>query len=94
MRVEFRTVVFEWRGPSPFHFAAVPEDDAEAIRSVAGTVSYGYGMVPVTARIGETTWRTALFPKDGRYVLPLKNAVRRAERIGVGDAVEVRLELW
>lgn len=51
-------------------------------------------MVPVTARIGGTEWRTSLFPKEGRYLVPLKDAVRRAEGIGAGDAVSVRLEAW
>jgi len=48
-------------------------------------------MVPVEVRIGGTRWRTSLFPKDGGYVVPLKDLVRRAEGIDVGDAVTVHL---
>jgi hypothetical protein len=54
-------------------------------------VSYGWGMIPVTAQIGLTGWKTSLFPKDGRYIVPLKSGVRRAERLGVGDTVKIRL---
>lgn len=91
MDLAFSGEIWHWRGPSPYHFVTVPEDECDEIGSVAAMVSYGWGMIPVTARIGETEWTTSLFPKDGRYVVPLKDAVRRAEGLAVGDAVAVRL---
>jgi hypothetical protein len=36
-------------------------------------------------------WETALFPKDGRYVVPVKDAVRKAEGLVLGDTVAVQL---
>jgi hypothetical protein len=54
-------------------------------------VTYGWGMIPVRARIGATEWTTSLFPKEGRYVVPVKDAVRRAEELDEGDTVVVRL---
>jgi hypothetical protein len=48
-------------------------------------------MIPVVAAIGDTEWTTSLFPKDGRYVVPLKDVVRRAEGLQVGDTVTLRL---
>ena len=56
-------------------------------------MSCGWGAVPVEARIGGTAFRTSLFPKDGRYLLPLRDTVRRAEGIGVTDEVSVELQL-
>jgi hypothetical protein len=94
MRIEFTGAVFVWRGPAPFYFVAVPEAEAAEIRSIASAVTYGWGMIPVRVRIGATEWRTSLFPKDGRYLVPLKDAVRRAERIAEGDVVAVRVEAW
>jgi hypothetical protein len=94
MRIEFTGEVFEWRGPAPFFYVAVPDAESAEVRAVASAVTYGWGMVPVTARIGGTEWRTSLFPKDGRYLVPLKVAVRKAEGFGAGDAVAVRLEAW
>lgn len=94
MRIEFTGDVFEWRGPAPFFYVAVPDAESAEVRAVASAVTYGWGMVPVTVRIGGTEWRTSLFPKEGRYLVPLKDAVRRAEGIGAGDAVAVRLEAW
>jgi hypothetical protein len=29
-------------------------------------------MIPVTAQIGGTDWKTSLFLKDGRYIVPVK----------------------
>lgn len=94
MRIEFSGPVFEWRGPAPFFYVAVPDAESAEVRAVASAVTYGWGMVPVTARIGGTEWRTSLFPKEGRYLVPLKDAVRKAEGIGAGDVVAVRLEAW
>lgn len=94
MRIEFTGAVFEWRGPAPFFYVAVPDAESAEVRAVASAVTYGWGMVPVTARIGGTEWRTSLFPKEGRYLVPLKDAVRKAEGIGAGDVVAVRLEAW
>jgi len=48
-------------------------------------------MIPVTARIGGTEWRTSLFPKEGRYIVPVRLGVQQAEGLEVGDTVTVRL---
>ncbi len=57
-----------------------------------GPAPWHFITVPeVTARIGETGWTTSLFPKDGRYVMPVKVGVRRAEGLELGDTVTVRL---
>lgn len=49
----------------------------------------------VEARIGLSRWRTSIFPdaSQGAYVLPLKRAVREAERIGAEGFVTVWLEV-
>jgi hypothetical protein len=91
MDLEFTGEIWHWRGPSPYHFVTVPADECEALDEVAPMVSYGWGMVPVTVRIGETEWATSLFPKDDAYVVPLKDAVRRTEQLEVGDVVSLRL---
>jgi len=91
MRLAFTGELFPWRGPAPFHFVAVPEPESERLREVAAEVSYGWGMIPVAGRIGETTFTTALWPKDGRYLVPVKDKVRRAEELELGDQVTVEL---
>jgi len=87
----FTGEIWHWRGPSPFHFVTVPEEQAADIQALAADVTYGWGMIPVRVRLGGTAWKTSLFPKDGGYVLPLKDSVRRAESVELGDMVEVEL---
>ena len=89
MELTFTGEVISWRGPAPYHFVPLPTAECEAIAVVAPQVSYGWGVIPVTATIGSTTFGTSLFPKDGGYLLPLKDAVRRAEGLDVGDRLTV-----
>jgi hypothetical protein len=91
--LRFSGEVWHWRGPAPYHFVTVPEAESAALQATAGRVSYGWGMIPVTARIDDTEWTTSLWPKDGRYVVPVKDAVRRAEAVEVGDTVTIRLSV-
>lgn len=47
----------------------------------------------MTATIGETSFSTSMFPREQTWFLPLKDAVRRVERIALGDVVEVSLRV-
>ncbi len=78
-------------GPAPWYFVTVPDEECLELAEASRMVSYGWGMIPVTARIGEASWRTSLFPKDGRYIVPLKAAVRKDEGLEVGDTITIRL---
>jgi Domain of unknown function (DUF1905) len=80
-----------WRGPAPWHFVTVPDDECGELEAASPMVTYGWGMIPVTAQIGSTEWVTSLFPKDGRYIVPVKADVRKAEKLDIGDVVSVRL---
>lgn len=91
MELEFTGEVFQWRGPSPYYYVAVPDDQSEDIREASALLTYGWGVIPVRVRIGDTVWETSLFPKDGRYLVPLKDRVRRAEGIDDGTVVAVQL---
>lgn len=93
MELEFAGPVVEWRGPAPYHFVRVPDDEAAVIGDVAAAVSYGWGMVPVAVTVGATTLTTALWPREGSYVVPLKDRLRRAEGVELGDVVTVRLRI-
>ncbi len=93
MVLRFSGEVWHWRGPAPYFFVTVPEPESADLAGVARDVTYGWGMVPVHVTVGGTRWRTALWPKDGGYVVPLKDAVRRAEQIDAGDTVTVTLRV-
>jgi hypothetical protein len=89
----FSAVLFEWRGPAPFYWLALPEDVCDSVRDQAAQVTYGWGAIPVSARIGGTEWETSLLPRDGGYVLPVKQVVRTSEGFGEGDTVTVALRV-
>ncbi|MGW2043360.1 DUF1905 domain-containing protein [Streptomyces virginiae] len=91
MRMVFAGRVIEWRGPAPFFFVPVPEEQSADVQQVAAMATYGWGVVPVEARIGEVTFETSLFPRDGGYLLPVKNAVRKPLGVVAGDDVSVEM---
>ncbi len=92
MELEFETLVFEWRGPAPFFFAQVPPGECEEIRKISRLLSYGWGVIPCSVTVGNNTTATSLFPKQGIYLVPLKDALRKPEKIKIGDTVLVRLK--
>jgi len=91
VKLEFSGEIWFWRGPAPHHFVTVPDEECGALEAASAFVTYGWGMIPVAAQIGATEWTTSLFPKDGRYIVPIKASVRKAEGLELGDTVTVRL---
>ncbi len=91
MEFDFSGEIIEWRGPAPYLFVPLPREVSEDLREVAADLTYGWGVIPVTVRAGDTTWTTSLFPKDGGYLLPVKVMVQRAEGVGAGDVLDVHL---
>ncbi|QYJ04109.1 DUF1905 domain-containing protein [Nocardioides panacisoli] len=92
MEWTFSGEVIEWRGPAPYLFLAIPADVSDEVREDARDLVY-WGQIPVEATIGDTDFTTALFPKDGRYLLPLKVVVQRAEEVVEGMTLTVAMSL-
>lgn len=93
MRLEFSGRLWYWRGPAPWYFVTVPADLCRDLQAILTLVTYGWGMIPVEVRIGNSTWATSMFPKDGGYIVPVKASIRKAERLGEGDNVTVQLDV-
>ncbi|MGD9894438.1 MAG: DUF1905 domain-containing protein [Dehalococcoidia bacterium] len=93
LQIEFNGIIWYWRGPAPWYFVTVPVKQCDDLKSLLGLVTYGWGMIPAKVRIGKTEWKTSLFPKDGRYIVPIKASVRKAENLAEGDTATVRLEV-
>ncbi|MBP8948095.1 MAG: DUF1905 domain-containing protein [Candidatus Promineofilum sp.] len=93
MNIEFTNKIWFWKGPAPFYFVTVPPEQSHQLHFISGSVTYGWGMIPVTAQIGPTTWQTSLFPKDGGYIVPIKASVRKARKLEEGDSITLRLEV-
>ena len=93
MDATFSAELFEWRGPAPFYWLALPPEVCDYVRDEAEEASYGWGAVPVSVRVGDTDWETSLLPRDGGYVLPVKKDVRAKEHFGEGDTVHVEMRV-
>lgn len=93
MIIEFDGEIWFWRGPAPWYFVTVPTEQSLDLNAISTFVTYGWGMIPVTVRIGQTEWQTSLYPKDGRYIVPIKASVRKREKLDEGDTVSIELEV-
>ena len=93
VEIVVRGPIWEWRGPAPYYFVSITGDEAEQIRELAASLTYGWGMILVNGVLGNTEFTTSLWSKDGGYVIPMKDALRKAEGVGVGDEVTIVLLL-
>jgi len=93
MTIVFYGKIWFWKGPAPWYFVTIPAKQCRELKAISGFVTYGWGVIPVAVRIGTTAWKTSLFPKDGRYIVPIKASVREAERLAEGDDVHVSLDV-
>ena len=91
MIIDFAGPLIEWRGPAPFYWVQVPKDVCEEIAAVASALSYGWGVIPVEVTLGETVFTTSIMPRQGGYLVPIKDAVRKAEGVNLGDEVSLSL---
>src|SRR2546421_1717064 len=84
MNLEFSGEMWFWKGPAPWYFITVPDEECGPLEAASAVVTYGWGMIPVRAQIGGTGWATSLFPKDGRDIVPVKAWGRKARGIDGG----------
>ncbi|MGD9793254.1 MAG: DUF1905 domain-containing protein [Acidimicrobiia bacterium] len=91
----FTAEVWEHDSTGAWHFVSLPEELADDIEETHGHRAKGFGSLRVEAIIGNTTWRTSIFPDSKRstYVLPVKKAVRTAEGLTAGTLATVHLEV-
>ena len=91
-----------WQGErGTYHLVTLTGAEAEAVAMHATITrlefgrTRGFGSVKVIARIGETRWKTSVFPqKQSReWVLLIGRKVMRAEAMTVGEPVIIELEL-
>ncbi|WP_343562511.1 DUF1905 domain-containing protein [Kiloniella sp. b19] len=89
----FEAELWLYSGKASWYFVTVPNETSEQIRMFQPG-RRGFGSVRVRVSIGETNWKTSLFPDraSGCFFLPVKADVRKKEKLGVGDrlAIEIR----
>lgn len=91
---DFDATTWEWTGKGAWTFVTLPEETAQDIRYFSGP-RRGFGSIRVEAKLGNSRWKTSIFPdrKRNSFLLPLKAAVRKSEKIRTGDTVHVNLRL-
>jgi len=86
--------VWAWQGKGGWHFVTIQKEDAAEIKKDFIWPRKGFGSIPVKSKIGNTEFKTSIFPdKKGTYVLPLKKEIRDKENIKEGDKVKIFLEV-
>ena len=100
---DFTGPLWLWRGKAKdgtptstaWHFVTIDGDVADAIRAASPGRSAAWGSVYVNVSIGETRWQTSVFPsKDVQgYLLPVKAAVRKAQKLVEGDRVTLNISV-
>ncbi len=92
----FRGKVWKYPGPAGWYFVYASKAIADTLKkrkAMGKEKTVGFGFVPVTARVGKTSWQTTLFPtKEGPYLIAIKADVRKKEGITEGDTVNVSIE--
>ena len=100
-RIACNCTLWRWSGGNGgnWFFLTISGEAGEALSATAlmhrlEGMARGFGSLNVTAEIGDSRWRTSVFPsREGGWMLPVKAAIRRAEDIGEGDEVALSLEL-
>jgi len=92
---EFAAPLWRYPGADGWHFVSLPPEISTDIIDITTGIRRGFGSVRVAVTVGSTSWRTSIFPdsKTGAYLLPVKKAVRAAERLEAGDQVKAQLQI-
>lgn len=85
--------IIEWRGPAPYWFLPISDDDSAMIDELKPMLTYGWGCIPVRCTLGRTTFTTSIMPRDGVYLIPLKVAVRKAADVTPETPISVHVTM-
>lgn len=84
--------VWQWKEDGAWHFITIEKEQGDEIKKDWHWPRRGFGSIPISATLGATTWSTSIFPeKEGKFVLPIKKAVRVKEDIAVGKTITLTL---
>ena len=91
----FSAPLWEWESKTSWYFVSLPAADADDIDERFGRSAAGFGSIRVEVTIGDSTWRTSIFPSTSErtYVLPVKKAIRSAEHLDDGSTARVELTI-
>lgn len=86
----FKETAQQFPGSGGWVYVAVPKKYTKELKQRRRA----WGMYPITACVGNTSWKTKLMmKKGGDFFVALKAAIRNKEKIVVGDLVDVSFNL-
>ena len=82
-------------GKAAWYFITIPPETAADIDYFFSIHKRGWGSLPVTVTVKETTWKTSIFPdkKTHSYLLPIKAEVRKKEGMQENQTISFALEI-
>ena len=89
-KIKFKSKIWLWEGKAAWHFASLPKAESAKIKTAFSEMKRGWGSFRVSVILGKTVWKTSIFPDNskGTYLLPLKAAVRKSEKVEAGQTRE------
>ncbi len=92
---KFQAKVWLYQGMAAWHFVTLPKELSAELKENFGDIARGWGSLPVDVKLGNTNWKTSIFPdkKIGAYILPLKLEVRKKEQVKEGDEITLILKI-
>ena len=94
-KFSINTKIWLYPGMAGWHFVTLPKGITKDIDFFFAHAKRGWGSLPVEVTLGNTSWKTSIFPdkKIGSYLLPLKAEVRKKESLFEGDSATLTLEI-
>ena len=88
--VTFKGTVQKFPGSGGWVYVAVPKKYTKELKQRRRA----WGMFPITAYVGKTSWKTKLMmKKGGNFFVALKATIRNKEQINVGDRITISFKL-
>jgi len=90
-----RGKVWLYPGMAGWHFVSLEKKQSKEIKEKYGKNRRGFGSIPIKVTIGDTSWKTSIFPdkRSGTYLLPIKAEVRKKEGIFDDDTITFTIEI-
>jgi hypothetical protein len=89
---EFTSELWLYPGEAGWYFVTLPAEVADDIDAMVGDRA-GFGSIPVEVTVGDSTWKTSVFPDkhSASFVLPVKKVIRQQEHLEADSPVTIRL---
>jgi len=88
--ISFRGTVEKFPGVGGWTYVAVPKKYTKNLKERRRA----WGMYPITAHVGGTSWKTKLMmKKGGDFFVALKSDVRNKEKISAGNKTPISFSL-